>query len=272
MARLEFAETLGDPRLDAYARLTDHQLRASVEAERGVFVAESALVVEAALDCGCVPRSFLVGRNHLAAAAPLLERAPDVPAYVLPQDQIERLTGYRMVRGVLGEFERPVELTIPEAIAGAAKVAVIEDLVDVSNVGALFRNAAALGVEAVVLSPGCADPLWRRALRASMGHALRLPWARAAREDWPSSAFELLHREGFEVIALALADDAVPLNDPALKSADKRALVFGTEGTGLSPAALAACDCKAIIPMARGVDSLNVAASSAVAFWELFSW
>lgn len=270
MATIERIATLADPRLDDFARLTDHQLRASIEAERGVFVAESALVVEAALDCGCEPRCFLVGENHLDAVAGLLERAGDAPAYVLPQAEVEKLTGYRMVRGVLGAFARPRELTVAEAVAGASRVAVVEDLVDVGNVGALFRNAAALGADAVILSPGCADPLWRRALRASMGHALRLPWARVARGEWPEGAFGLLRDEGFDVIALALTEGALPLDAPELKASGKRALVFGTEGTGLAPATLAACDRAAIIPMVRGVDSLNVAAASAVAFWELF--
>lgn len=271
MATTMRLETLGDPRLDVFARLTDHQLRARIEAERGVLVAETHLVVEVALDEGVRPLSFLVDERHLDAAAPLLARAGDeVPAFVLPHDEMARLTGYNVTRGMLCAMERPAPLAVPDAIAGARRVAVVEDLVDVTNVGALFRSAAALGADAVILSPRCADPLVRRAVRTSMGTVFKLPWARAEAAEWPQGTFGLLREEGFACYAMALEPGAVPLDDPSLLHAEKRALVFGSEGYGLSRAALDACDRSVIIPMSRGVDSLNVAASSAVAFWQLF--
>lgn len=269
MAREISVEDLGDPRLEAYTRLTEHQLRHALEVGRGIFVAESPLVVEVALDAGMRPLSFLVARRHLEAARRLLGRS-DAPAFVVDDGQMEQLTGYRFARGLLACMERPRERTVDEVLKGAGQVAVVEDLVDVSNVGALFRNAAALGADAVVLSPRCADPLCRRALRASMGCALRLPWARAAEDAWPHATFDTLHANGLEVVALALTDDAVPVDDASLVPGEPRALVFGCEGTGLAPATLAATDRTAIIPMTAGIDSLNVAASSAVAFWQLF--
>ena len=273
MARTTRLESLGDPRLDVFARLTDHQMRSVVEPGRAVLVAESRLVVEAALDSGVEPISFLVDEWHLGSCADLLARAgDDVPAFVLPHDQMERLTGYRVTRGLLCAMRRPAARSVGEVVAGARHVAVLEDLVDVTNVGALFRSAAALGADALVLSPRCADPYVRRAVRVSMGCVFKVPWARAGRDDWPRGTLGGLRDRGFSVTALALEEGAVALDDPALEPAlgDRRALVFGTEGTGLTRAALAACDRSVVIPMAHGVDSLNVAASSAVAFWQLF--
>lgn len=271
MASVTHLDSLDDPRLDVFARLTDHQLRARLEAERGVLVAETRLVVEVALDSGVAPLSFLVDERHLDACSDLLGRAgDDVPAFVLPHDQMERLTGYRVTRGLLCAMGRPAARPVGDVVAGARRVAVVEDLVDVTNVGALFRSAAALGADAVVLSPRCADPYVRRAVRTSMGTVFTVPWARAAEGEWPRGILGLLRREGFACYAMALEPDAVPLDDPSLLVAEKRALLFGSEGYGLSRAALDACDRSVIIPMAHGVDSLNVAASSAVAFWQLF--
>lgn len=266
-------ETLDDPRLDAYARLTEHQLRSRVEESRSMLVAETRLVVEAALDAGVEPLSFLVDEWHLESCADLLSRAgDDVPAFVLAHEQMERLTGYRVTRGLLCAMRRPAERTVGEVTSSARRVAVLEDLVDVTNVGALFRSAAALGADAVVLSPRCADPYVRRAVRVSMGTVFRVPWARATPGEWPEATLDGLRGRGFSVLALALEPDALPLDDPALEglAGERRALVFGTEGYGLTRRALAACDRSVVIPMANGVDSLNVAASSAVAFWQLF--
>lgn len=271
MAAVTRLATLDDPRLDVFARLTDHQLRARVEAQAGVLVAETHLVVEVALDRGVRPLSFLVDERHLGACAELLARAGDeVPAFVLPHDQMERLTGYRVTRGMLCAMERPAARAVGDVVAGARRVAVVEDLVDVTNVGALFRSAAALGADAVVLSPRCADPYVRRSVRTSMGTVFTVPWARAEAGEWPRGTFDLLREAGFTCYAMALEPDAVPLDDPSLLAAEKRALVFGSEGYGLTRGALDACDRSVIIPMAHGVDSLNVAASSAVAFWQLF--
>lgn len=266
-------EDLSDPRLDAYARLTEHQLRSRVEQERAMLVAETRLVVEAALDAGVEPLSFLVDERHLDSLADLLDRAgDDVPAFVLPHDQMERLTGYRVTRGLLCAMRRPRERAVGEVLDGARNVAVIEDLVDVTNVGALFRSAAALGADAVLLSPRCADPYVRRAVRTSMGTVFSVPWARARRDDWPEATVGALRDRGFSVLALALEPGAVPLDDPVLDEAHggRRALLFGCEGYGLSRRALDASDRCVIIPMSHDVDSLNVAASSAVAFWQLF--
>lgn len=271
MAAVTRLETLDDERLDVYARLTDHQLRARLEAERGVLIAETHLVIEVALDSGVRPLSFLVDERHLGACAGLLGRAGDeVPAFVLPHAQMERLTGYRVTRGVLCAMARPAARGVGEVVAGARRVALVEDLVDVTNVGALFRSAAALGADAVVLSPRCADPYVRRAVRTSMGTVFTVPWARAAEGEWPRATIGELRAEGFACYAMALEPDAVPLDDPSLLRAERRALAFGSEGYGLSRETLDACDRSVIIPMAHGVDSLNVAASSAVAFWQLF--
>ena len=272
MVRVVRLSDLSDGRLDVFARLTNNQMRGDLVSEGGVLVAESRMVVEVALEEGVEPIAFLVDERDLESSLGLLSRASgDVEAYVLPHEQIELLTGFRLTRGLLCAMRRPRSLTVGEALEGARRVVVVEDLVDVSNVGALFRNAAALGADAVILSPCCADPLSRRSVRVSMGCVFKLPWARAARGDWPGATLSALRERGFSTIALALEPGAVALDDPALLAGDRRALLFGSEGYGLSRAALKACDHTAIIPMARGVDSLNVAASSAVAFWQLFS-
>lgn len=272
MVRVVRLSDLSDGRLDVFARLTNNQMRGDLVSEGGVLVAESRMVVEVALEEGVEPIAFLVDERDLESSLGLLSRASgDVEAYVLPHEQIELLTGFRLTRGLLCAMRRPRSLTVGEALEGARRVVVVEDLVDVSNVGALFRNAAALGADAVILSPRCADPLSRRSVRVSMGCVFKLPWARAARGDWPGATLSALREQGFSTIALALEPGAVALDDPALLASDRRALLFGSEGYGLSRAALKACDHTAIIPMARGVDSLNVAASSAVAFWQLFS-
>ena len=271
MATIVRTSTLDDPRLDAYARLTDHELRGRVEGESGLLVAESPLVVEVALDEGLEPVSFLLDERHATTCTALLDRAgADVPAFVLPAEEMARLAGYRVTRGFLCAMRRPRPRTVAKVIDGARRVAALEDLVDVTNVGALFRSAAALGADAVVLSPRCADPYVRRAVRVSMGCVFKVPWARAEKDAWPARTFDELRSRGFSVLAMALEPGAVALDDPVLLASDRRALVFGSEGYGLSRDALAACDRSVIIPMAHGVDSLNVAASSAVAFWQLF--
>ena len=271
MARTVRLESLDDPRLDAYARLTEHQLRSRLEPERAMLVAESRNVIDVALAQGLEPLSFLVDESHLASAADLFARAPEeVPVFVLPQEQLERLCGFKVTRGLLACFRRPAERGVAEILDGARNVVVLEDLVDVTNVGALFRSAAALGADAVLLSPRCADPLCRRAVRVSMGTVFQVPWTRVEAGAWPAACADELRGRGFSLSALALTDDALPIDDPDLDLGQRRALFFGCEGRGLTKAALAACDQALINPMARGVDSLNVAASSAVAFWQLF--
>ena len=259
-----------DPKLDAYVRLTDRQLRNRLEPEKGVLIAESRLVVEVALDAGLEPLSFLVDDARLESCSDLIERAGCV-AYVLPHDQMERLTGFNVNRGLLCAMRRPHPRTVEQALLGARHVAVLEDLVDVTNVGAVFRSAAALGADAVLLSPRCADPLGRRAVRVSMGTVFQVPWARVDAKSWPVEIVADLRERGFECLSMALEDGAVPIDDPSLVSAEKIALFFGCEGYGLTRATLDAVGRSVIIPMSNGVDSLNVAASSAVAFWELYA-
>ena len=271
MARTVRLESLDDPRLDAYARLTEHQLRRRLEPERAMLVAESRNVIDVALAQGLEPLSFLVDESRLASAADLFARAPEeLPVFVLPQEQLERLCGFKVTRGLLACFRRPAECGVAEILDDARNVVVLEDLVDVTNVGALFRSAAALGADAVLLSPRCADPLCRRAVRVSMGTVFQVPWTRVEADAWPGGCADELRGRGFSLSALALTDDALPIDDPGLDLGQRRALFFGCEGWGLTKATLAACDQALIIPMARGVDSLNVAASSAVAFWQLF--
>lgn len=265
--RIESAE---DTRLDAYVRLTDRQLRSKLEPEKGVLIAESRLVVEVALDAGLEPLSFLVDDARLESCTDLIERAGCV-SYVLPHEQMERLTGFNVNRGLLCAMRRPHPRTVELALLGARHVAVLEDLVDVTNVGAVFRSAAALGADAVLLSPRCADPLGRRAVRVSMGTVFQVPWARVYDDAWPAGILGDLRGRGFSCLSMALEEGAVPIDDPSVSSAEKVALFFGCEGYGLTRPTLDAVGRSVIIPMSNGVDSLNVAASSAVAFWELFA-
>lgn len=260
---------LDDERLDPYARLTQNQLRNRLEPEKGILIAESAIAIRVALASGVEPLSLLLEERQLATCADIVEvMSPEAPVFVLPEDELSKLAGYRVTRGPFCAMRRPLPPDPKEVLAGARRVAVLEGLVDVSNVGAVFRSAAALGVDAVLVAPTCADPLSRRAVRVSMGTVFQVPWARLD-GPWPQGAVDLLHTRGFTCAAMALEADALPLDDPALARADRLALFFGSEGPGLSRKVIEACDCSVVIPMAHGVDSLNVAASSAVAFWQL---
>ena len=269
--------SLDDPRLDVYARLSDLQLRSRFEPEKGVFIAESDKVIGTALDAGCEPLSLLMEPKWLDALSSLVDRMeaehPDAPIFVAPQEELGKLVGYDLTRGALGAFRRPALRSVEEVAAGARRIVVLEEITNYTNVGAIFRSAAGLGMDAVLLTPGCCDPLYRRALRVSMGTALQVPWARIGREgrgsSWAKEGVPQLHDLGFSLVAMALSEDAVPLDDPRLAALDRLAVVLGTEGDGLSRATLARCDWTARIPMSHGVDSLNVAAASAVAFWEL---
>ena len=269
-------ETIDDPQLDAYARLTEAQLRSRLEPEKGIFIAESSKVIERALDGGMQPLSFLMDQKWIEPMRPLVERASaeqgvDLPVYVLPHDELNKLTGFELTRGALAAFRRPPLPAVEDVLAGARRVAVLEDITNFTNVGAIFRSAAALGVDAVLVTPTCCDPLYRRCVRVSMGTVFQVPWTRigATKEDWPGAGLELLHSLGFKAAALALSHDSVTLDDPQLKAEEKLALVLGTEGDGLAAETIAQCDYTVLIPMQHGVDSLNVAAASAVAFWEL---
>lgn len=261
-----------DERIDAYARLTEHQLRNVLEPSRAVMIAESRFVIETALQQGLEPLSLLLDERHLDTMNEVIERLPpQVPVYVATREVMSAITGFEVTRGYLCALKRPQPPTFEQVIEGARRVAVLEGIVDVSNVGAIFRSAAALGIDAVLLAPGCTDPFSRRALRVSMGCVLKVPWARLPK-PWPTATTNLLHTHGFTCAALALRDDAQPLNSPALKDIERLAFFLGTEGTGLTQKALDACDTSIIIPMANNVDSLNVAAAAAIAFWELRIW
>ena len=268
-------DTLEDERLDAYARLTEAQLRCKLEPEKGIFIAESGKVIERALAGGMEPLSLLMEEKWLEPMAGVIERAeqanPNLPVFTAPHDELAKLCGYELTRGALGAFRRPRPLSVAEACEGARRIAVLEDITNHTNVGAIFRSAAALGIDAVLVTPACYDPLYRRAVRVSMGTVFQIPWTRIGEEarNWSHDGIPLLHSLGFTTAAMALSNDSVSLRDPRLKACNKLALVLGTEGDGLSKATIARCDYTVKIPMYHNVDSLNVAAASAVAFWEL---
>lgn len=263
---------LNFPELDVYARLTEAQLRTRIETERGVFIAESPKVIELALNAGCVPLSFLMERRHLQGqGAPLMERCPGIPVYTADRDVLASLTGYALTRGILCAMQRPEPQKAEALLGGSRRIAVLEGIVDSTNMGAIFRSAAALGMDAVLLTPTCCNPLCRRAVRVSMGTIFQVPWARIGDcpADWPEAGMELLHRHGFATAAMALDERAISIDDPRLQQEEKLAVLLGTEGDGLSHQTIARCDYTVMIPMEHGVDSLNVAAASAVAFWQL---
>jgi tRNA G18 (ribose-2'-O)-methylase SpoU len=257
-----------DERLSDYVSLTDVALRRRTEPERGLYIAESEKVIRRALHAGHRPRSYLMAQRWLTDLADLVAQAEadGTPVFVGEHDVIERLTGFHLHRGALASMQRPELPTVAALVAEARRVLVLEDIVDHTNVGAVFRSAAALGVDAVLVTPRCADPLYRRSIRVSMGTVFQVPWTRI--DPWPDGIADL-QRSGFTVATLALADDAVSLDELAANPPDRLALVLGTEGDGLSHHTLEAADLTVTIPMAGGVDSLNVAAAGAVAAWAL---
>ncbi|MBO4353162.1 MAG: RNA methyltransferase [Eggerthellaceae bacterium] len=277
MVKLVRITSLDDNRLDPYVRLTDVQLRSRIEPENAVFIAESIEVIGRALDAGMEPLSLLTAEKYLSSleGAGIFERLlranPQAPLFVAPEDQLEQLTGFQLTRGALAAFRRPPERPVADVVRNARLVAVLEDIRNHTNVGAIFRSAAALGADAVLVSPACYDPLYRRAVRVSMGTVFQVPWTRIGTDphNWARDGVPLLHDLGFTTAAMALSDDSIPLDDESLKSCERLALVFGTEGDGLAESTISQCDFTVRIPMEHGVDSLNVAASSAVAFWEL---
>lgn len=260
------------PELAVFTRLTEAQLRNRLEPEKGIFIAESPKVIARALDAGCVPVSLLMERRHIAGdAAGILVRCGDVPVFTAEREVLAQLTGFALTRGVLCAMQRPKLPAVEALCAGAHRVAVLEGIVDPTNVGAIFRSAAALHMDAVLVTPTCCDPLYRRAARVSMGTIFQVPWTRIGERaaDWPHPGLERLKKLGFQTAAMALSDRAVSIEEPVLQEADKLAIVLGTEGDGLAEETIARCDHTVCIPMSHGVDSLNVAAASAVAFWEL---
>ncbi len=258
--------------LDVFCRLTEAQLRNRLEPEKGVFIAESPTVIGLALDAGYEPLALLTERKFIEGkAAGIIARCGEIPLYTGEREVLARLTGYELTRGVLCAMRRPSPKDFREVCAGTRRVAVLENVVDSTNVGAIIRSAAALGIDAVLLTPSCCDPLNRRAVRVSMGTVFQIPWAYIGEQpaDWPSPGLDWLNELGFKTAAMALREDSVSIGDEGLAAEPKLAIVLGTEGTGLTTRTIADCDYTVRIPMQHGVDSLNVAAASAVAFWQL---
>ena len=263
---------LNDERTELFTRLTEAQLRNRLEPEKGIFIAESAKVVRLALEMGCKPVAYLMERRQLTnQGREFIENAGSVPIFTADDEVLEGLTGYRLYRGVLAAMRRPKLPSVDEVLKDAHRVAVLEGIVDSTNIGAIFRSAAALNVDAVLVTANCGDPLYRRAVRVSMGTVFQVPWARIGEtnEDWPERGLEKLRSLGFKSAAMALSDDSVSIDDERLNKEEKLCIVFGTEGDGLAKETIAHCDYTVRIPMAHGVDSLNVASAAAVAFWQL---
>ena len=260
------------PELDPYARLTQNQLRNRLEPEKGIFIAESPKVIDRALDAGYKPVSLLMERKQITGpAAGILSRCGDAPVYTADREMLAELTGFELTRGVLCAFRRPAPRPVEELCKNARRVAVLEGIVDSTNVGAIFRSAAALNMDAVLINPSCCDPLCRRAVRVSMGTVFQVPWGQLGETpaDWPEKGMDILHSLGFKTAAMALSYRSVSIDDEQLAKEPKLAIVLGTEGDGLAAGTIASCDYTVKIPMSHGVDSLNVAAASAVAFWQL---
>ena len=263
---------LNDDRIGLFTRLTEAQLRNRLEPEKGIFIAESAKVVRLALEMGCKPVAYLMERRQLTnQGREFIENAGSVPIFTADDEVLEGLTGYRLYRGVLAAMRRPKLPSVDEVLKDAHRVAVLEGIVDSTNIGAIFRSAAALNVDAVLVTANCGDPLYRRAVRVSMGTVFQVPWTRIGEtnEDWPERGLEKLRSLGFKSAAMALSDDSVSIDDERLNKEEKLCIVFGTEGDGLAQETIARCDYTVRIPMAHGVDSLNVASAAAVAFWQL---
>ena len=257
-----------DKRLNVFTGLTNHQLRNRLDPARGILIAESENAIRVALEEKMEPLAFLLDERKLRAMDDVLSSVPDdIPVYVLPTEEAARITGYAVTRGALCALRRPLQPPVKELLEQANRVVVLEGMTDASNVGATFRNAAALGADAVVVAPSCADPLCRRSVRVSVGNVLRMPWTWAP-QPWPTGLMDELAAQGFARWALALRDDAMPLDE--VKTQDKIALFLGAEGPGLTKQVIDTCNACVIIPMSRGVDSLNVAAAGAIAMWHLF--
>lgn len=260
------------PELDVYARLTENQLLNRHEPEKGMFIAESPKVIERALDAGCIPISLLLEKKHIEGQAKhIIERCGDIPVYTAEFDVLTKLTGFELTRGALCAMYRPKLPSIEEVCKHAKRIAILENVMNPTNIGAIFRSAAALNMDAILLTPACSNPLYRRAIRVSMGTVFQIPWAFIGdtSENWTTQGIQKLRNLGFKTAAMALCEDSVNIDDEKLMSEDKLAIILGTEGDGLATSTIADCDYTVCIPMSHGVDSLNVAAASAVAFWQL---
>ena len=259
------------PELDIYARTKEVVLLNRAKPEDGIFIAESPKVIERALDSGCEPISILMEERHIEGEGKsVLERCGDIPVYTAEFDVLKELTGFPLTRGMLCAMRRPAPLSLQQVCENATRLAILEDVVNPTNVGAIFRSAAALGMDAVILTQACSDPLYRRAIRVSMGTVFQIPWTYVDKSvEWPDEGMKVLHDMGFKTAAFALKDDSVGIDDPQLMNEEKLAVLLGTEGDGLATETIADCDYTVKIPMSHGVDSLNVAAASTVAFWQL---
>lgn len=263
---------LSDEGVQLFAGLTEAQLRNRLEPEKGIFIAESPKVINLALNEGYTPVALLMEHKHITGqGGEIIARCGDIPVYTAERPVLAQLAGFELTRGVLCAMRRPIEKSVEAICDGARRIAVLENIMDSTNIGAIFRSAAALNIDAVLLTPSCCDPLCRRAVRVSMGTVMQVPWTRIGSEpkQWPSEGMDRLHAMGFKTAAMALSDRSVSIDDPQLMAEDKLAIVLGTEGDGLSPVTIAQCAYTVKIPMSHGVDSLNVAAAGAVAFWQL---
>jgi len=262
----------GVSELDIYARLTENQLINRHEPDKGMFIAESPKVIERALDAGCVPVSLLLEKKHIDGQAKhIIERCGDIPVYTAEFDVLTKLTGFELTRGALCAMYRPKLPTIEDVCKNARRIAILENVMNPTNVGAIFRSAAALNMDAILLTPACSNPLYRRAIRVSMGTVFQIPWTFIGdkSEDWTTQGISKLRKLGFKTAAMALCEESVNIDDEKLMSEDKLAIILGTEGDGLATSTITDSDYTVCIPMSHGVDSLNVAAASAVAFWQL---
>lgn len=262
---------LNHPELTIYTEHSEKQLATIYEPKEGLFIAESPKVIERALDAGYEPVSFLAEKGQLKEAENIFDRIEDVPVYIAPDEQLAELTGYHLTRGLWCAMRRKTLPTLEEVCRDARRIVILEEVVNPTNVGALFRCAAALGMDAVILIGGCSDPLYRRASRVSMGTVFQIPWTMLPKKEgvWPIQTVSILRELGFKTAAMALKEDSVGIDNRQLNAEDKLAIILGTEGDGLARDTIADCDYTVMIPMAHGVDSLNVAAAGAVAFWQL---
>jgi tRNA G18 (ribose-2'-O)-methylase SpoU len=273
MANIIEIKSLDSPELDVYVRLTGAQLRNKLEPQEGIFIAESPTVIEVALNSGCIPISILTDKRLIdnGGVKNIIEKCGSIPVYTAEREVLRELTGFELTRGALCAMKRPLPRTVDDVCHGASRVAVLEAVADSTNIGAIIRSAAALNIDAVLITPTCCDPLCRRAVRVSMGTVFQVPFAKIGESpaDWPHAGIAKLKSLGFKTAAMALTDNSVSIKDKKLMREEKLAIILGTEGTGLSSQTIAACDYTVKIPMSHGVDSLNVAAAAAVAFWQL---
>lgn len=272
MANFIKIDDFNAPELDVYARLTGQQLKSKLDPDQAILIAESPEVIRVAMNAGIEPLSLLTDERLINGAVEnIIDRMDDKPIYIATRDVLSSLTGFALTRGALAAMRRPKKKSIEEIISGARRIAILEEVADTTNIGALFRSAAALNIDAVLVTPTCCDPLSRRAVRVSMGTVFQVPWTwiGESASDWPENGLKILKSLGFKTVAMALTDDSVSIDDEELMNEDKLAIILGTEGTGLKKETIAKCDYTVKIPMSHGVDSLNVACAGAVAFWQL---